>query len=98
MKNIFDLVDLTDVPDNLKKELKAHSENLFENQLIKIFELANREINIDEVTVAYFRTYKIMKGRKQIMTKLYNMSKADKSAIKSMPQKGVYKLILEGAI
>jgi hypothetical protein len=26
------------------------------------------------------------------------MSKADKSAIKSMPQKGVYKLILEGAI
>ncbi len=98
MKGIFDLVDLTDVPDNLKKELKVHSENLFENQLIKIFELANREINIDEVTVAYFRTYKIIKGRKQIMTKLYNMSKVDKPAIKSMPQKGVYKLILEGAI
>lgn len=94
-KDIFDLIDLTDIPDNIKKELKILSRDPFENQLIEIFKMANREISIDEVTVAYYRIYKDAKERRQIMTKLYNMSRSDRPAIKSMPQKGVYKLILE---
>ena len=95
-KDIFSLDDLSDIPADIKSELKVLSRDAFETKVIELFKKANRELNIDEVTVAYYRFFKEEKNRHQIMTKLYNMSRSDRPAIGSVEgRKGVYTLILE---
>jgi hypothetical protein len=94
--DIFNLSNLSDIPDSIKGELKILSRDGFEMKIIELFKKAGRELNIDEVTVAYYRFFKEEKNRSQIMTKLYNMSRSEHSAIKSIEgRKGVYKLNLE---
>jgi hypothetical protein len=95
--DIFDLNNLSDIPSKIKSDLKVLSRDGFEKKIIEIFKKANRELNIDEVTVAYYRLHKDEeeKERRQVMTKLYNMARSPRPAIKALPQKGVYKLILE---
>jgi hypothetical protein len=95
MKNIFDLKDTKDLPFELVAELKTNEgvSNVFEYNLLKLFEDAGRELNIDEVTVSYYRKYKVYKKRSSILMKLYQMSKRDLSKIVPVPyKKGVYKL------
>ncbi|MDA0307507.1 MAG: hypothetical protein O2832_02140 [Proteobacteria bacterium] len=93
--DIFDLNNLSDIPNEIKSDLKVLSRDGFEKKIIDIFKKANRELNIDEITVGYYRVYKEVKERRQVMTKLYNMARSPRPAIEAMPQKGVYKLILE---
>lgn len=95
--DVFDLSDLSDLPQNIKAELKVNARDPFEKNIIDIFRKASRELEIDQVTVAYYRLFKEAKERKQIMAKLYNMSRTDRPAIQSVAgKKGVYKLILGG--
>lgn len=95
-KNIFDLSDLSDLPQNVKSDLNILKRDNFENKIIDVFRRANRELTLDELTVGYYRLHDEEKERKQIMAKLYNMSRANQPAIKSIEgKKGIYKLILE---
>ena len=94
-KDIFDLSDLSDLPLSIKSDLNVVKRDDFENKIIEVFRRANRDIKLDEVTVGYFRLHNEQKERKQIMSKLYNMSRAERPAIESVAgKKGVYKLIL----
>ena len=94
-KDIFDLSDLSDLPQNVKSDLNVLKRDDFENKIINVFRRANRELTLDEVTVGYYRLHNEEKERKQIMAKLYNMSRTNRPAIKSIEgKKGVYKLIL----
>lgn len=98
--DIFDISDLSDIPQEIKKGLRVLGKrDGFGSSLIKIFELAGRELSIDEVTVAYYRLLKRrkkagrVKTRKQIMGKLYIMSISDNPPIESVEGKrGVYRL------
>lgn len=94
-KDIFDLSDLSDLPQNIKSELNVMKRDEFENKIIDVFRRARRDITLDEVTVGYFRLHNEEKERKQIMSKLYNMSRNNRPAIESVSgKKGVYRLIL----
>ncbi len=88
MQNIFDLNDVSDIPTEIKNELNR---DVFGEQIVELFKLAQRELSVDEVTVGYFRKFNEIKTKKQIMTKLYNMSRDNLSCVRSVPgRKGVY--------
>lgn len=94
-KDIFDLSDLSDLPQSIKSELNVMKRDDFENKIIEVFRKANRDLTLDEVTVGYFRLHNEQKERKQIMSKLYNMSRSTRPAIESVAgKKGVYRLIM----
>lgn len=94
-KDIFDLSDLSDLPQSIKSDLNVMKRDDFENKIIEVFRRAKRDITLDEVTVGYYRLHNEQKERKQIMSKLYNMSRNNRPAIESVAgKKGVYKLIL----
>lgn len=89
MDNLFDLNNISDIPAEIKQELNRDS---FAEQIVELFNIANRELNVDEVTVGYYRKFNEIKTKRQIMTKLYNMSKESYPVIESVPgRKGVYR-------
>lgn len=92
-KDIFDLSDLSDLPQDLKNELVVNRRDDFELKMISLFKMAGRELNIDQIQAAYFRKYNEYKERTKITAKLYNMARSSNSAIESVKgRKGVYKL------
>ncbi len=93
--DIFNLDNLSDIPQQIRKDLKILSRDPFEKNIIMLFEKAGRELSIDEVTVAYYRAYQELKDRNKIMAKLYNMSRSKSPAIKAIEhKKGIYEFIL----
>lgn len=89
MNNIFDLNDISDIPQEIKSELNRDK---FAEQILELFNMAGRELTVDEVTVGYYRQFQEIKTKRQIMTKLYNMSRETYPAIESVPgRKGAYR-------
>lgn len=93
-KNIFDLFDLSDIPSDLG-DIKNDE---FSKDLIQLFELAGRELSVDEITVGYYRYFTLekhqaKKTKMQIQNKVYKLSKDITAPIVSVDgKKGVYKL------
>lgn len=97
MEDIFDLTDVGDLPDKVKKGINIDAMAV---RILDLFELAKRDLSIDELTVAYYRKYKDedteVRSKKQIMSKVYNMSRERNPKIKSVEgKKGVYALCKE---
>lgn len=96
--NLFDLDNLSDIPKELRGDLRVLSRDAFEKQIIELFVKANRNLNIDEVMVGHYRRFGSGKDRSQILTRLYNMSRSGRPSlvsVKGKNNKGVYKYILE---
>lgn len=85
--DIFDVKNTADLPEQLQKEVIKE----FDNNIIELFKIAERPLHIDEVTVAYYRKYGIKKTKRQIMTKLYNMSRQINPKIIKYNKKGYYR-------
>lgn len=93
-KQIFDLSNIADLPEEIAKEMLILSRSAFERNIIEIFRMANCELEIDQITVAYYRLFKEVKNRNQIAVKLCNMAKIDKPQIERIKgKKGFYRLI-----
>ena len=90
-ENIFDLTDVSDIPEKISAEL---SNDVFAQNILKLFNKAGRNLTIDEVTVGYYRQFKEIKTKRQIMVKLYSMARARSAKIRSIPNlKGVYGVV-----
>ena len=90
-ENIFDLTDVSDIPEEISAEL---SNDVFAQNILKLFKEAGRKLTVDEITVGYYRQFKEIKTKRQIMVKLYSMARARNAKIRSMPNlKGVYEVI-----
>lgn len=93
-KNLFDLFDLSDIPTDLG-DIKNDE---FSKDLLQLFELAGRELSVDEITVGYYRYFTIGQNRPkrtktQIQNKVYKLSKDISAPIVSVGgKKGIYKL------
>ena len=88
MTDIFDMTDLSDIPETIKNDV----EDVVENNIIELFNIAKRKLHIDEVTVAYYRKFGGEFTKTQMRTKLYNMSRKRTALIKPTIGKGFYKL------
>lgn len=89
-EDIFNTDDIKDLPEEISKDLLT---NDFEKRIVELFNIAQGNLSIDEITVGYYRVYHDIKTRRQMMTKLYNMSKERKPKIEPVISlRGVYKL------
>ena len=89
MSDLFDLCNIEDIPEEIKIEL---NKDPFADHIIELFDIAKRELSVDQVTVGYYRRFNEIKTKRQIMTKLYNMSKDITYSIESVPgKKGIYR-------
>ena len=90
-ENIFDLTDISDIPAEISTDLNY---DVFAQNILTLFNKAGRNLTIDEITVGYYRQFKEIKTKRQIMVKLYSMARARKAKIRSIPNlKGVYGVI-----
>ena len=90
-ENIFDLTDVSDIPDEISTELNC---DVFAQNILTLFNKAGRNLTIDEVTVGYYRQFEEIKTKRQIMVKLYSMARARNAKIRSIPNlKGVYGVV-----
>ena len=90
-ENIFDLTDVSDIPDEISTELNC---DVFAQNILTLFNKAGRNLTIDEVTVGYYRQFKEIKTKRQSMVKLYSMARARNAKIRSIPNlKGVYGVV-----
>ena len=90
-ENIFDLTDVSDIPEEISAEL---SNDVFAQNILTLFNKAGRNLTINEITVGYYRQFKEIKTKRQIMVKLYSMARARNAKIRSIPNlKGVYEVI-----
>ena len=49
-ENIFDLIDISDIPDEISKELNC---DVFAQNILTLFNKAGRNLTINEITVGY---------------------------------------------
>ena len=90
-ENIFDLTDVSDIPEEISTEL---SHDVFAQNILTLFNKAGRKLTVDEITVGYYRQFKEIKTKRQIMVKLYIMARAREAKIKSIPnRKGMYGVV-----
>lgn len=90
-RGLFDLTDVSDIPAEISTSLRR---DVFEENILTLFNKAGRNLTVDEITVGYYRQFNIIKTKRQIMLKLYSMARARKAKIKSIPnRKGVYGVV-----
>ena len=90
-ENIFDLTDVSDIPDEISTDL---THDVFAQNILKLFKEAGRNLTINEITVGYYRQFNVIKTKRQITVKLYSMARARNAKIRSIPNlKGVYEVI-----
>lgn len=86
------LGDLTDLPEELLRELSVKRMDDLEEQILTVMRACpDNEANLDQVLVGLFRKFKTVQTRRFIQNKLYRMSQ--KELIFSVPgQRAVYSL------
>lgn len=90
-RGIFDLTDVSDIPAEISTDLRR---DVFGENILTLFNEAERNLTIDEITVGYYRQFNVIKTKRQIMVKLYNMARAREAKIRSIPKlKGVYGVV-----
>ena len=92
--NIFDLLDTSDLPDDLKNDLKRIKRSETEERIINLLRLADEDLSLNQLQVGYYRKYGEVKERRKLTTKLYIMCKSENPVVTSVKgKKGKYRLI-----
>lgn len=86
MKDIFDLNDLSDVSDEVRKAIKPASSN---DKIIELFQIAKRELKTSELIVAYYRKFGVALTKKQMYMRLWVLLR-NKSV--EQVRRGLYRL------
>lgn len=86
IKDIFDLNNLSDVSEEVIKELKILKDT---DRLLSLFKIAKRELNTNELIVAYYRKFGISLTKKQIYMKVFALTRTKKI---EQVSRGVYRL------
>ena len=90
-ENIFDLTDVSDIPAEISTDL---THDVFAQNILKLFKEAGRSLSIAEITVGYYRQFKEIKTKRQLLVTLYSMARARNAKIRSIPNlKGVYGVV-----
>lgn len=80
---------LDEFPDDLVNELAISRADQEDAQIVQLFRIARRPLNINEVMVGLFRKFQVQSKRTALSARLYRMaSRGDLSN----PEKGVYAL------
>jgi len=69
------LGDISDLPDELVKELAVTPTDELEDQVLTVVRACNGEANLDQVLVGLYRKFKVIQTRRYLQNKMYRMSK-----------------------
>lgn len=86
IEDIFDLSNLSDVSKEVKKELNILKDT---DRLLSLFKIANRELNTNELIVAYYRKFGVALTKKQMYMKIWLLNRTKKI---EQVSRGVYRL------
>lgn len=70
--DVFDIKNIDDLPEDVLEEIGLSVS--FTSKLISLFKIANRPLNVNELTVGYYRKYNEIKTKRQITLKLHKLS------------------------
>lgn len=85
----IDPFDLDGLPEELVSELAISKADQEDAQIIQLFRIARRPLNINEVMVGLFRKFDVQSKRTALSARLYRMATRDE--LRSV-EKGVYAL------
>jgi hypothetical protein len=93
-----DLGDLSDLPEELLRELSVKKTDELEDQILTIMRACEgSEVNLDQILVGLYRKFKVSQTRRFLQNKLYRMYKKDlvypvpgRRAYSLEPQLGIY--------
>jgi len=87
------LGNVSDLPEELKKQLQATKTDKLERQILEVFSDLDGIGNIDEILVGLYRKYKVTQDRAFLCNKMYRMAKS--GHLKSVQgKKGAYQAIV----
>lgn len=86
IKDIFDLNNLSDVSKEVRKELNVLKDT---DKLLSLFKIAKRELNTNELIVAYYRKFGIALTKKKMYMKIWLLTRTKKI---EQVSRGVYRL------
>jgi hypothetical protein len=74
-----DLGDLSDLPDELLKELSVKKTDELDDQILTVMRAcdAGLEVNLDQILVGLYRKFHVVQTRRFLQNKLYRMYKKD---------------------
>ena len=85
------LGDLSDLPDELLRELSVTKTDELEDQILIVMRACGGAANLDQVLVGLYRKFKVVQTRRYLQNKLYRMWK--KELVHSVPgQRASYSL------
>ncbi len=85
------LGNLSDLPEELKKQLQATKTDELERQILEVLSELEGIGNIDEILVGLYRKYTVIQDRAFLSNKMYRMAKS--GHLKSVKgKKGVYEV------
>lgn len=86
IKDIFDLSNLSDISKEVIKELNVLKDT---DRLLLLFKIAKRELNTNELIVAYYRKFGVSLTKKQMYMKIWLLARTKKI---EQVSRGVYRL------
>ena len=75
IEDIFDLNNLSDVSEEVIKELNILKDT---DRLLLLFKIAKRELNTNELIVAYYRKFGVSLIKKQMYMKVWLLTRVKK--------------------
>jgi hypothetical protein len=76
MQHIFDLSDLDDMPNDLKKEVRRLGIRRDTVNLLSLFDI-KQHLTIDEIIVGMMRKYGVKKKRLWVSSTIYNLKRRE---------------------
>lgn len=89
--DLFDIQNIEDVPVSIQKELKARRKSSMETKIMELFNIAQRQLTIDEIVVALYRKFNVEKSARQVFNALYKMINEKNPQVECV-KKGIYQL------
>ena len=89
--DIFNTDNLEDIPESIKKDLLS---NETEKRILELFDIANRPLNLDEITVGYYRKYGEIKARNFFIYKLRRMCNTSNAKVVPTGSRGQYRKVV----
>lgn len=76
MRNIFDLENLYDLPEEIELQLRGgyEKEKSIKKQILYLFKI-KKELTCDEIVVGLYRQFKVIRERGSIHVSLYYLTK-----------------------
>lgn len=89
-EDFFDIYNVDDLPEVIRKNL-CRNENSWQSKILKLFDLVERPLSVDEIFVAYYRIYNEIIDKQKLANQIWQLTKRYGQYIEKVKgKKGLY--------